>query len=163
MDSVGWWEGWRQSTVYTGLSVVSGEGVNWGCVIGEDVSTGWPKPVWCSLPVVLLPQSPLASLLLAWQPLEAELKGGGFWALGQASEGTGRGSSVVATLPSSQAPPKRRRPWVLTGESSFGEGKMSGTFSLSQFLKHPLPFSKCFQQLWAFAPPRVSPFFTSFL
>lgn len=63
----------------------------------KDVSTGWPELVGCSLPALLLPQSPLASPSLVWQPLEAELKGGGFWALGQARE-EGEAQLLLASL-----------------------------------------------------------------
>lgn len=45
MDSIGWWEGWRQATVYTGLSVASGEGVNWGCVDQKRREHGLAEPV----------------------------------------------------------------------------------------------------------------------
>lgn len=100
--------GWRQSTAYMGLSVVSGEGVNWGCVDREDLSTGWPELVGCSLPALLLLQSPLASLPLAWQPLEAELKEGGFWALGQGREGTGKGKLGSGSYPVFLSPTKKK-------------------------------------------------------
>lgn len=74
----------------------------------KDVSTGWPEPVRCSLPSLLLPQSPLASLPLAWQPLEAELKGGGSWALGQAREGTGRGEFSSGSPPLFTIPTRKK-------------------------------------------------------
>lgn len=84
--------GWK-STAYMGLSVVSGEGVNWGCVDREDLSTGWPELVGCSLPALLLLQSPLASLPLAWQPLEAELKEGGLLGSGPGQGGHWEGEA----------------------------------------------------------------------
>lgn len=97
MVSVGWWEGWRQTTVYTGLRVVSGEGVNWGCVIREDVSTGWAgRSQYDALCLPgCSPSSPLASPLLAWQLLEAELKGvsSGPWARPGRALGGGKLSS----------------------------------------------------------------------
>lgn len=51
----------------------------------------------------------MASLPLAWQPLEAELKGGCFWALGQAREGTGRGKLSSGSPPLFSIPIRRRR------------------------------------------------------
>lgn len=60
------------------------------------------------MPVLLLPQSPLASPPLAWQPLEAELKGGGFWALGQAREGTGRRRLSSGSAPLISKPTRKK-------------------------------------------------------
>jgi hypothetical protein len=45
---------------------------------------------------------------VAWQPLEAELKGGGFWALGQAREGTGRGKLSSGSPPLFSIPTRKK-------------------------------------------------------
>lgn len=60
------------------------------------------------MPALLLPQSPLASPPLAWQPLEAVPKGGGFWALGQAREGTGRGKLSSGSPPLFSIPTRKK-------------------------------------------------------
>lgn len=81
-----WWEDkHKRKRIYVSVCVcvVPEEGVNWGCV-----SRGRPEPPGQSVqdapsPAFLLLQSPLASLLLAWQPPLAGAEGGpgsGPWA-----------------------------------------------------------------------------------
>lgn len=104
--------------------MVSGEGVNWGCVIRADVSTGWSELCDALCLLCCSPQSPLASPLLAWQPLEAKLKGGG-WLLGPGPGQRGHwegGAKLWLPSPLFKSHQKKKKegglPWVMTGVSS---------------------------------------------